>query len=246
MNIKFPATLSRDQIRFVDQYAIEQVGIPGVVLMENAGRGCVDLLLQQGDLRRATILCGPGNNGGDGLVIARHLCIRGIVSQVILLGDRRKLKGEAAANSKWLEGSGVEVLECHPEQDDYSETLQLISEFQADWIIDAMLGTGSQGPLRSLFRTVVEAVNELPARRFAVDLPTGLDAELGWPSPNAQENVAFRADITATFVARKPAFDRSDTALWTGSVEVIDIGLTPFTVAQAIEALESDSTSSPR
>ena len=124
--------LNREQSRDIDRRAIEEYGFKGLVLMENAGRGCVDVLERLGIEGAVVILCGKGNNAGDGFVIARHLAIRGYECRVVLISPETELSGDAAANYQIIAKLGLPM----------HRSLDEVRQFSADWIVDALLGTG--------------------------------------------------------------------------------------------------------
>src|SRR5690242_3658827 len=136
--------LSRDQVRDLDRRAIEEYGVPGVVLMENAGRGSAELLRSLGVHGPVVICCGKGNNGGDGFVIARHLDNGLVAVKVLLFGEPDNLAGDAAINYRIIAKSGlpVDCLGLHPL--DNEKLRQELAT--ADWIVDALFGTGLAGP----------------------------------------------------------------------------------------------------
>jgi NAD(P)H-hydrate epimerase len=214
-----PLTLTRTQVRDVDRRAIEDYGLPGVVLMENAARGAVDFLCRLGCRGPVVICAGKGNNGGDGFAMARHLAIRGIEARVVLCTEASQLRGDAAINYRVLQRAGLAGTELgtNVSREKLAALLQ-----GADWIVDALLGTGTQGELREPYLTVIEAINQSGTQVFAVDLPSGMNCDTGQPCGNC-----IRATATATFVARKPGFDVPGSNDWTGQVEVIDIGVPP-------------------
>ncbi len=212
-----PHPLTREQVRDVDRRAIHDYGLPGVVLMENAGRGAAELLLRMGIAGRVVICAGKGNNGGDGFVIARHLELRGIATTVLLFCQPSDLTGEAATNYHVLEAArqSLVVVGTAPEAADIDRLLAA-----ADWIVDALLGTGTQGTIREPFVTAIAAINRGGKKVLAVDLPSGMDCNTGQP-----QGVCVRAAHTATFVARKIGFDVPGAERFTGTVHVIDIGV---------------------
>jgi len=216
-----PTTLSRELVRDVDRRAIEDYGLPGVVLMENAARGCVDWLCERRVNGPVVICCGKGNNGGDGFAMARHLTNRGISTRVLLFAGQDELHGDAAINWNVLRAANADrrIFESPLNQ------TELAAEFAAaEWIIDALLGTGTQGALREPYRSVISAINNSGRGIFAVDLPSGLDCDTGIPidGPNG---LCIRATMTATFVARKLGFENPASQVFTGEVRVIDIGV---------------------
>lgn len=212
-----PRSLPRSLIRRVDQLAIDEYGIPGILLMENAGRGCADVIEALGIHGPVVICCGRGNNGADGFVIARHLEARGHDVQVIIACDPEQIRGDAAVQFEIARKANLRMASMP--QPFQAEWLQDQIR-QADWIVDAVLGTGAQGALRPPLDRTMRILNASSAKKFAVDLPSGLDADTGEPAPDT-----FRADYTGTFVARKKGFDRPTAQMYLGTVHVLEIGV---------------------
>jgi NAD(P)H-hydrate epimerase len=216
--------LSRSEVRDVDQRAIKELGMPGVILMENAGRGAAELLMSLGLKGRVVVCAGRGNNGGDGFVIARHLENHGFDVRVLLFADAQKLEGDAATNFHILRAAGTPVFEY--------QTATKLDTWAADirssaWIVDALLGTGMQGTVREPTLTVIHHINNSGVPVLAVDLPSGLDCDTGQPL-----GVCVRATHTATFVARKLGFDTPGAQEFTGEVHVVDIGVPQSLLSQ--------------
>jgi hydroxyethylthiazole kinase-like uncharacterized protein yjeF len=279
-------SLSRDQVRSADRHAIEVLGVPGVVLMENAGRGAADAIEQflagavpaevgagpraksagrtqaeapgvsQSESRglsgkRVAIVAGAGNNGGDGFVVARHLHIRGASVAVFLVAEEAKIVGDAAVNLRIIRNLGLNIRAAaakadggHPAglgaaapsgakseggaragadpgpsgpvpMDSLAEVLRGF-----DLVVDAVGGTGIQGPLRGSQAAAVEQINASGVPVVALDIPTGLDCDTG-----AAAGPVVRAKLTVTFAARKKGFDAPGAARYTGQVLVADIGV---------------------
>ncbi len=204
------------QVRQVDHDAVTELGLPSLLLMENAARGVCEAVVRMGLPGSVTILAGPGNNGGDGLAVARLLAAMAIPAKVFLIRGGKSLSKDAAENLDFLLKSGVPVSE--PETSFIASHLKKVS--QNDLLIDALLGTGIRGSVRTPFLEVIQAVNESGAKVLAVDVPSGLDCDLGMPC-----GVCVRADRTVTFVARKVGFLVSDAQEFTGEVEVCHIGI---------------------
>jgi NAD(P)H-hydrate epimerase len=208
-----PTYLTRAQVRDIDRKAIEEFGVPGVVLMENAGRGAAELLLSLGANGTVVICCGKGNNGGDGFVVARHLDNRGIPVRVLLFAHPEEITGDAAINYRILQLSGLHLRN----QPDLAE---LESELAtAAWVVDALFGTGLSGPVRPPLDLVIAAVNASGKAVLAVDIPSGLDCDTG-----LSLGKTIRATHTATFVAPKAGFANPGAQEWLGRVHVVDIG----------------------
>jgi hydroxyethylthiazole kinase-like uncharacterized protein yjeF len=220
--------LSKAQMRAFDAHAKTQCGIPSLLLMENAGRGATDVLVRElysDDPRgaRTVIVCGPGDNGGDGLVIARHLLVRGARPVVFFAGDPQKVSTDARANLEAYRGIGGEVQWLPPD-----EPLSPLTQVAArgEVVVDALFGTGLNRPLEGWRADVVQAMNAAAGPRFAVDLPSGLDADTG-----ATLGVAVEAKVTATFAHYKLGLLTPTGASLAGRVRVVDIGVPPTIVA---------------
>jgi NAD(P)H-hydrate epimerase len=209
--------LSREQVRALDRRAIEEFGVPGVVLMENAGRGAAEVLTSLGCKGPVTICCGKGNNGGDGFVIARHLDNQRIPVRVLFFAEPSRLTGDAAVNYQIIARSGLEISVCDGE---FVNVATVRSELvKAEWIVDALFGTGLTGPVRKPFDQIIQCINEANRRILAVDIPSGLDCDTGQPL-----GPTVRAEHTVTFVAQKKGFANPLAKSWTGQVHVADIG----------------------
>jgi NAD(P)H-hydrate epimerase len=208
--------LTRAEVREVDRRAIEQYAMNGLVLMENAGRGCVDTLCSLSCREPVVVVCGKGNNAGDGFVIARHLDLRGLSVKVVLLGAPEELRGDAAANYAILARCGVPLVDLSSNFAPATFDTHLAG---AEWIVDALLGTGASGPPRPPMDAAIERMNAASARRLAVDLPSGLDCDTGEPA-----NPTVRADHTCTFVAAKVGFANHKAAPYLGQIHILDIG----------------------
>jgi hydroxyethylthiazole kinase-like uncharacterized protein yjeF len=217
--------MSREQVRAVDRWAIEQIGVPGVVLMENAGRSCAELVrekLQSVPGPRVCIFCGTGNNGGDGYVIARHLLNAGLRVDVVVCGERAKIRGDAKTNLDVLEQLGHTTQQLGPGDPDVAAAVRTLAG-KANMIVDALFGTGLQGQLRADYRMLVDAINALGIPILSVDIPSGLDCDTGEPL-----GAAIRATYTVTFVAVKQGFVACPTASqYTGELYVASIGVEP-------------------
>lgn len=221
--------LDAEQMRRADAAAIEGMGIPGLVLMENAGRLVAEVLVDELDPvdgERVVVLAGSGNNGGDGFVAARHLVRLGVDATVYLIGKTRdQLKGDARAMADAWAGMGGAMAEI-TDAAAWSERGPDLDE--GTIIIDALFGTGLTRPVKGLPAKAVEAVNASPSPVVAVDIPSGLFAS----SPKIPGPV-MEASVTVTFGRPKPAQLLPPAEDVCGELFVADIGIPARAVAQA-------------
>jgi hydroxyethylthiazole kinase-like uncharacterized protein yjeF len=216
--------MSRDEVRAFDAWAINTLGIPGVVLMENAGRSCAKLIkdkLADVSNPKVCIFCGTGNNGGDGYVIARHLLNSGFEVVVVLCGDRNKVKGDAKINLDILEGLGQTIEQLNLDEEDIPERVKTFAS-GADMLVDGIFGTGLNGQLSDEYKQLLESINSQRCPILAVDIPSGLDCDTGEPL-----GAAIRASYTVTFVAVKKGFSSAKASAYTGEIFVTSIGVEP-------------------
>ncbi len=211
-----------EQIRELDRRAIEEYGIPRAVLMENAGR-CVadevlDMLADPLD-SSVIILCGKGNNGGDGFVVARHLDNAGVAVEIVTAAPLEALdcEGEAAANFRVVRKIGIEMRQVLTEEEAKAESSRLKS---TELIVDALLGTGLQGEVREPARSLILTANESGTPIVAVDTPSGLCCDTG-----KVLGVAIRASLTVTLAAPKKGFTIGEGPDHTGELVLADIGI---------------------
>jgi len=209
-------SLSCTQVRQVDRDAMNQLGLPGLILMENAARGVCDAVVARGPWNTITILAGPGNNGGDGLAVARLLAAMGIESSVLLIRGGKPLSEDAAANLSFLQKSGITVAE--PSLDQIRSQMKNLAT--QDLIIDALLGTGIRGSVSSPFADVIRTANESTASILSVDVPSGMDCDLGIPCGDC-----IRAHTTVTFVAGKTGFLNPSARELIGELIICHIGI---------------------
>jgi NAD(P)H-hydrate epimerase len=213
--------LDNDAMREADRHTIEDLGVPGLVLMENAATGVVDALRAgYPDARRVLILCGRGNNGGDGLAAARHLANGGHDVEILLFADPGKLSPDAATNHRLAVAYGIPIGVVAGE--DLSVLQAALAPAPPDVVVDALLGTGIDRPLGGRLAQVVERVSEAEVPVIAVDVPTGLNG--------SSEEVAgpvMPADLSVTFAALKLCHVLPPACLHCGDVAVVDIGIPP-------------------
>ncbi len=209
------------QMRDFDSAAINQFGIPGVVLMENAGRSTFEILRALFEDRlddlSVSVIAGPGNNGGDGYVIARYLINSGAEVQTFLLSPPEKIQGDARTNLNILQKMGAKIWQV--------DTVKGIESVEATWagsevIVDAILGTGLKSDVRSPYREVIEMINTLPSFKLSVDIPSGLDSDTG-----EIRGAAIHADLTVTYGFKKLGMAMYPGRILCGEVELVDISI---------------------
>ena len=207
------------QMRQIDSLAVRDFGLPGAILMENAGRQVERAVTALADRigfdARILVIAGKGNNGGDGFVVARHLHDQGRDVRVCLLPRGSDLVGDAALNYGIAKLMGVPVYEALTASD-----LATVLADEADIVVDAILGTGVHGEVQGPARAAIEALADFPGLVVAVDIPSGIDADTG-----AICGAAVRADLTVTFGLVKVGLCLAPGADYAGQVEVVDIGL---------------------
>lgn len=213
--------LSRAQMRAFDAHAIDLCKVPSLVLMENAGRGAADVIEREmfagrAEGKRVALVCGTGNNGGDGFVVGRHLLARGARVEAWLVGDAKKMTGDCRANHDAFAGLGGRVDVVAPAALDPLR----VALAGADIVVDALFGTGLDRAIGDLFAGVVTFVNDARARKVALDVPSGMNADTG-----VAMGSAVRADLTITFAHLKLGHVTGQGAHLSGVVRVVDIGV---------------------
>lgn len=234
--------LTREQIRAYDRLATELCGIPSILLMENAGRGATDVVVNLaspslGDsvAKSVTIVCGTGNNGGDGFVVARHLQARGFQPQVFLVGDANRIVGDAKINFAAMIACGIEYRNASLLENEVNST---------QIIIDAIFGTGISRNIEGVAAEVIDAINKSPALKISLDLPSGLDAYTG-----AVLGHAVKAQHTITFAYPKPGLYTPQGKIHAGKIHTVNLGVPDTEILKQIGifaeliSLESISTS---
>jgi NAD(P)H-hydrate epimerase len=217
--------VTANEMQQMDRRTIESFGIPGRVLMENAGRGATRFFFEQfSNLKnkRIGVIAGRGNNGGDGFVIARYLAQSGVAVQVYLLAANNQVRGDAAANLDLLKPLEIPLIEI-PDENSFSAHQSDMADL--DIWIDAILGTGLKSDVKGYFQTVIDFINALNKPVFAVDIPSGLNSDTGQPC-----GTCIRASATATFGFAKTGHMTYPGAGCTGELKIVDIGIPPYIV----------------
>ena len=221
--------LNTAQMREADRFTIQEIGIPSLVLMENAGRQVVAAIEAAYEAKlegRVAVLCGRGNNGGDGFVVARTLLQRGVETAVFVLGALSDVRGDARTNLDILGRLGATVVEVSDEQ---SWELHFSEISQCTLIVDAIFGTGLKAPVSGMIETVIADVNASDLPVVAVDLPSGLSAD----TPHVIGD-CVRASMTVTLAAPKLPLVLPPGESHAGDVVIADIGI-PYEVVDGLE-----------
>ena len=211
------------EMREMDLNATRRYGIPGLILMENAGLGIVDVIIDRffegkPEGKKVVIVAGPGNNGGDGFVVGRHLFNKGTLVQFLITTSPENYSGDAAVNLKIINDMG---LPCQVLQPDIVYGLKAIIQ-DADLVVDALFGTGFEGIPREPLASLIRLVNESGNPVLAVDIPSGLEADTGRVAGEC-----IRALITVTMGMPKIGLYLDPGAKYTGEVVVGDISFPP-------------------
>lgn len=205
------------EIRKIDQLTIEHIGIPGMVLMENAGIGVYQFLKQQHISGKVVICCGGGNNGGDGFVLARHLFNQQVDVVILLCASPNKLSADAKLNYQIARNCQIPIVNVNQDTQQNIRDTYLNS---ADWIIDALLGTGLAGSVKMPYLQLISDINQSQAKVVSIDIPSGLHTDSGEPL-----GVAVKANYTLSFVGLKHGFLNPKAHQYLGEIHVIDIGI---------------------
>jgi ADP-dependent NAD(P)H-hydrate dehydratase / NAD(P)H-hydrate epimerase len=219
--------LTREQMRAYDARAIDVCGVPGLVLMENAGRGAAEIIAARAGAGPVAIVCGRGNNGGDGFVVARHLRARAIEVDVLVIGERDRVKGDARSNLDALLGLGVAATFVG---DDLTPVARAVD--RASLVVDALFGTGLDRALESPWAEVVAMLNARRCPLVALDIPSGIDANTG-----AVLGAAVRADVTITFGHRKAGLLQGAGLGHGGELSVVGLGIPDASILDEVGSL---------
>lgn len=214
--------VTASEMRKLDEFVIHSIGIPAEVLMERAGFGVAEKILNyfpSERYKKVLVICGPGNNGGDGMVSARYLWDKNYEVRVVLLSEKEKYKGEALINLKILEKLGL-ILE---EVKEVSQFKNLLLSFFPDIIVDAIFGTGLKRGIEGFYKEIVDEINTYKEKKevkvVAVDIPSGICADTGQIL-----GTAVKADLTVTFELPKVGHFFYPGKEYSGILEIVPIG----------------------
>ncbi|MGB7055847.1 MAG: NAD(P)H-hydrate dehydratase [bacterium] len=226
------------EMKKIDSWAIKKFGISGPVLMENAGRGCVDVLETyfELDALRVLIVCGKGNNGGDGFVVARHLQNRGAEVKIALLGNIKELKGDALLNCRLAKTGESDIIEISR-----SVNLnKLCQSFNPDVIVDAIFGTGFAGTPQGLYYQTIELINRTDTFVLSIDIPSGINGDDG-----QFKKTCVIADTTATMCLPKRGNYLYPGRAFSGDLYTIDIGIPYPSIDRGFPRVTEDDDVAP-
>lgn len=215
------------EVRRLDTQASSLMGIPPLILMENAGRGLAELLLNKCSFQKILIICGKGNNGGDGFVAARHLANKGHSIEVLLLNPAAAFKGEALLNYEILKKMKLVIKTLEDVEDELSGYIRSF-----DAVIDAIFGIGLKDSVNHFYAAVIETINTCAKYIIAADLPSGLHGDTG-----EVMGCAVKADETGTFAVMKKGLVLGAGPQYAGNVSVIDISIPSLLLQEKSDAV---------
>ncbi len=210
-------SVSTKRMKELDQIAIQEYGIPSLVLMENAGRGISELAANIPHISTVLVVAGKGNNGGDALVAARHLSNQGVCVSVVLLTHQVALTGDAKTNFEIIQKMKIHFVTIESDQK-IGKFKKLIKS--SDLVIDGIFGVGLSRPVSGFFAKVIECVNQASKDVISVDIPSGLDGDSG-----KILGACVKAKITGTLGVAKRGLFKNDGPKYAGEVRVIDISI---------------------
>ena len=217
--------LSRYNCKKIDYETINKLGIPSIVLMENAATEIVNIIKDIGNI--ITIFCGVGNNGGDGLAIARKLHLLGKDVEVILVGDRNKLTHDCSLNLQIVKNLNIPIINI---KDNCSKEYIIEKVKCSDYIVDSIFGIGLNRDILGIYKDIIEIINEFSKFIVAVDIPSGMDADTG-----KELNISVKANLTCTVEVMKKGFMSTKAIDLTGDIKIINIGIPNYIKEQNSE-----------
>jgi NAD(P)H-hydrate epimerase len=209
--------ISAEEALRIDQVAMREYGIPSLLLMENAGRSVSDVISREYKPGSVLVFAGKGNNGGDGLVTARHLANRGFAVRVVLLEDPAKLKADPLIHYEIVKRMNVPLEQVSREVTE--DALRGYCDM-ADVLVDAIFGVGLRRPMQGIFEKAIRAINRSQRPVVSIDIPSGLDADYG-----QVRGVAVKAARSVTLSLPKLGLYKGEGPQYAGEIEVVDIGI---------------------
>lgn len=214
----FQRAVTKEQIQRLDQLAIETIGIPSLVLMENAGRAVSHEVLRSLKKQKqslVTVVCGMGNNAGDGFVCARHLLNNGITTKVFLIGKKEQLKSDAFLNCQILERLNYPMDSIDGATESFCKDIT-----KSQIVVDAIFGVGLNRDIQEPFKSIIKVLNNRAKRIISIDIPSGLDGTTG-----KVYGICIKAACTVTFSFTKAGFSKREGPSYVGKVVIADIGI---------------------
>lgn len=211
-------TLTREQTKLVEKYIINELGLPSVILMENAGHGVAQYLLTLHPNNKVIICAGKGNNGGDGYVVARYLNLLKSDVEVYIFAHENDIKGDAKIHLDVIKKIGIPIQYFDPLNINLDALLNNLNK--SEWIIDALFGTGLATNLDSFYCDLINTINKTTSKILSIDVPSGLDCDKGQPF-----GTSIKANITCTLISMKKGFLRMEAQNYFGKIKIINLGI---------------------
>lgn len=218
--------LNRDNCRKIDSETINKVGIPSIVLMENAANGITNIIKDMGN--KIVIFCGVGNNGGDGLVVARKLYLLDKDVEVVLVGNTKKISNDCNLNLEIIKNLNISIINIEKEEDIKNTLIEKV--MKADYIVDSIFGIGLNRDISGIYKDVIEIMNKYSRFTVAIDIPSGMDSNTG-----EELGKAVKADITCTVEVMKRGFMSTKAIDLTGDIKIVNIGIPDYIKKQNSE-----------
>lgn len=206
--------VTAEEMAELDRHTIEDLKTPSLTLMENAGQAVAEEAIKLAHGPKIVIICGKGNNGGDGFVAARYLLEKYFDIKVIHIGKKYEVKDDTKINIERLESDVIEIVDL----DSFGKVKPFLKD--ADLIIDSIFGIGLNTTIKSPYFEIITYINSLNKDVLAVDVPSGLNATTG-----EAMGISIKAKKTVTFAAAKTGFCKNDGPKYCGEIKVIDIGI---------------------
>lgn len=208
--------LSRDNCRKIDNETINKVGIPSIVLMENAANGITNIIKDIGN--KIVIFCGVGNNGGDGLAVARKLHLLNKDVELVLVGDIKKISNDCNLNLEIVKNLNIPIINIDIEENIKNTLIEKV--IQADYIVDSIFGIGLNRNISGIHKDIIEIINKYSKFTVAIDIPSGMDSDTG-----EELGKAIKADITCTVEVMKKGFMSTKAIELTGDIKIVNIDI---------------------
>jgi len=218
--------LSRQGCRNIDNETINKVGIPSIVLMENAANGITNIIKEMG--KKIIVFCGTGNNGGDGLAVARKLHLLNKDVEVFLVGDIKRISNDCNLNLKIIKNLNIPTINVEREEDIKNTIIEKV--MGADYIVDSIFGIGLNRNVSGIYKYIIEVINKYSKFTVAIDIPSGMDSDTGEALGDA-----IKADITCTVEVMKRGFISSKAVELTGDIKIVNIDIPDYIKKQNSE-----------